>query len=639
MFKKQNNEFNIINALETYKHSIILARLGSGKGVIIYLNNLDLVRSVTKLSHLEIVGITKYVEPYFIDMHMHKLFIDEVDTETFFSPKTSISPLVDIVKRRALENDKINKSVHKLHVFENKNISLSEINYWMCDNGLSNYRFVNYKNSKKGNDDYTLIDEMIIGCIGKHYIWVKQKKKYNRPELDILPYNVKSIASKRLWSKNNIYDEVVTIIPIIINSIITPLGPSIYMMTSFGKSFINFNSKELILCFLKWLKETILINIKTAFLVGFLSNVFDFLLLKASWPKNIGWNFIGNDYIVSDDGFKLILVDIANFSCKMEISDYFKQWNNKKKIIIPKDFITEEEAKCKIKALEKMALESVLVLYDSINKQYDVLNNLIYPFNMFSFNRIEDIFLTKIIQTSLSKVNNFMYYPLEHDTVRFIMQLIRFKNVKTVNYSPKKKFVIFKVKSILDIISLGRYPIGFPIYKRSIDINNNNLYIALCKVSKNNNVKIPIIDDELETSVFFTPLTSIDIKLMRKIGGYKIKELGVLEWENSITFHNDDFMKTIDHIKEILSDDIVDYIVNNNELLEHYENNTTLNNYLLLFKAFSISYCRFNIHSLIQKIDSHFLGDYVLMYNYKEIYISDDFKKDKNALYEMIYDL
>lgn len=176
MFKKQNNEFNIINALETYKHSIILARLGSGKGVIIYLNNLDLVRSVTKLSHLEIVGITKYAEPYFIDMHMHKLFIDEVDTETFFSPKTSISPLVDIVKRRALENDKINKSVHKLHVFENKNISLSEINYWMCDNGLSNYRFVNYKNSKKGND-YTLIDEMIIGCIGKHYIWVKQKKK------------------------------------------------------------------------------------------------------------------------------------------------------------------------------------------------------------------------------------------------------------------------------------------------------------------------------------------------------------------------------------------------------------------------------------------------------------------------------
>ncbi|PWG67565.1 hypothetical protein DEM28_27870 [Enterobacter mori] len=68
---------------------------------------------------------------------------------------------------------------------------------------------------------------------------------------------------------------------------------------------------------------------------------------------------------------------------------------------------------------------------------------------------------------------------------------------------------------------------------------------------------------------------------MRKIGGYKIKELGVLEWENSITFHNDDFIKTIDNIKEILSNDIVDYIVNNNELLEHYENNTTLNNYLL----------------------------------------------------------
>ncbi|AUI80596.1 EEv maturation protein [White-tailed deer poxvirus] len=633
----ENN--HIITALEEYKFSIVLARTKCGKGIIVYSSNLSTVKSMIDLSTLEIAGITKYVEPCPPPMSpISKLFIDESESDYYYSPATSRSPLIDILIKRASSEKEIENNIKNLDI--TGNVTVSEINYWMCCNGLAKYRFMNYRDDKIKETSYTLIDEMIITYIGNHYIWVKDKLSYTRPELDILPYDIESISQKNMWSKIYPYNRhFLKIFSIYVNAIITPTGPSIYMISVYpGKCFIDFDSKKLISEFLKWVRET-MNNVSTIAMVGYLSSVFDFSLLRASWPEDSGWTFIGHNNIVSKDGLKIVLLDVANFSCGMTLKEYCNHWE-KVTITPPKDLITKHEAKLKIKLIERCALKTVTTLYNSINNHFTALNVLIQPWFMLSFNKLEDMIITKVLHMSASNVGGNMYYPTGNDSINFIYQSIRSKYVKTVNTSQcLKTYSIYRLKSLLKLIEFCKYPIGVPKYVK--EGSCDKLYIALCEVTVKRDVRIPIIflDDVTEPSyTFYTPLTCVDIELARMIGGYKIRELGALQWDSSV--HISDYLfDTINNVGKLSIEDtvdnLIDKIMNVSELFPHKEEDY-FPNYLLPFAAFSASYCRMKLHSIIKRVDSHFLGEYVFRHNYKEVWINDSFKKDQLFLSEMV---
>ncbi|CAC21264.1 26L protein [Yaba-like disease virus] len=630
LFKFFNNNKKCTNDISSflseYKYSIILARNSDGKGVIVYSNNVSYAKSMLDLSSLEIVGVTKYVEPAPPPIKpISNLYIQSVETDTFYSPETSISPLIDILKLKSTKYNDLKEAIVKFLNLQG-NVSVSELNNWMCINGMSKYRFLNYKDEKffeNNLNTYTFLDEMSISYIGHHYIWVKNKN-YIRPELDILPYNIRDINFKLEWKKLFILGkQFLKIFTFSVNSIITSTGPSIYMITTHpGKCFVNFNSSELVSTFLNWIVENMK-GINTIALVGFFSSVFDIPLLKASWPNNSGWNFIGNEYIVSDNGLKVHLIDALKFSCNDSVSDYVNNWTSNN-ITLNKDFISKQEAKIMSKIFEKNACKYTTLLYDAVNNNIAYLDSMLSPVcTMLSF-CVEDMILLKAMHLAAEKDNKKFYVP-GNTITDVIFQAIRSTSVKTKEVADKKPFYKYKLKSVLSVIESGSYPVGKPRYVKTL--TDGKLYIALCKITVKKDIKIPIIhlEDMSESCcTFFATLTSVDIALVRKIGGYIIKEIEVIEWEDSVKVNKISELITI--INKINTESLVNRFEKGKIFPKINENRCSD---LLLFYAFAASYCRERVHNLIKEIDSHYLGNVVLKHNTIKIYTDSEVTNKK----------
>ncbi|ADT91148.1 WV associated protein [Cotia virus SPAn232] len=631
-FKNTNMEElpdNIIDILKEYKNSIVLTRTNYGKGIIIYKNNLKNVESLINIDDLDILGITKYVSPTNQLYYKNNLFIDEKETDEYYSPKTSISPLVDILKKVSFVNSEINAVIDKITF--TGNVSLYNINKWLCESGLEKYRFVNYKRCDD-NDSYIKIDEMSIMYIGKHYIWVKNKN-YNRPEMDILPYNIDFLTCKSVW-----YKFIPTVVKLIstfvitIHSILTDNGPIIYMITTRpGKTFVNFNPTLLILEFIQWIRE-IMSNIHTIRIVSFFGSLLDFPLLKAIWPKNSGWIFIDDIYIISDDGLKIILCDMSNFSNGMDLMEYCNYWNNNTDISYPNDFITIQEAKNKIKTLEKMSKNAISVLYTAIMNNILFISKIFRPWDCISFTSLEDILITKTIYNISSRMNISIYNPATFDLKNFIYSSIQNKNIKTIDCENKYKFNVYKIKSLLNIIVSGKYPIGLPTLVNPKDISSDSIYLALCKVTiRRSDLKIPLFYlEDISSKSFYTVLTSVDIKLAIEIGGYKIKEIFILKWDKYVNIEKE-LISNIIKLRNVNIDKLANEIC-----LFTFKNIEHISSNVLLFTAFLTSYCRSKIHSLICKIDNHYIGSNVIKYNHIEIFTNKQIYNNE-FLIETIY--
>ncbi|QDJ95002.1 EEV maturation protein [Hypsugopox virus] len=614
----------ITPTLNEHKGSIVLARTTCGSGIIIHEGNVNQVKIVTDLEKLEIVAVTENVAPKNYPLRpITKLFIDEVNDINYYFPKTTPTYAYDILCKRANDIPEIKIALEKYPL--KKESSIIKINEWLCKHHLYKYRFINYKDERCNNNSlYTFVDEFIITYIGHHAIWVKNKS-YSRPEIDILPYNVKNLEDDSNWTKLFSYNkQFLRMFSITINAMITSSGPSIYMITVYpGCSFINFNTKKLITDFLKWLKDA-MTNVNSITLVGFMSSFFGFPLLKASWPAHCGWKFVSDDCIISDDGLKVFLVDVAKFACKLSFTNYCEKWENKS-VNYPKDLITKQEAKFINKSIEKVAVKATTILYNAVNAQISFLNTLLSPLSMTNFNRIEDMFFTRVLSTSAIILDKHIYYPVSSDAINFVHQAIRPQSILTINKIQPKSYDKYKLKSILDIIANGKYPSGKPKFVKTV--TDNKLYIALCEVSIKNNLKIPVVFMENvhdSCYTFNTILTSVDIELARKIGGCKIKEISALQWDETIdiSFVMKETVSSIDKININETDMLLENLLEITDLFPYKENDNIPNN-LLLFSAFAVSYCRQQIHSLIAKIDSHFLGDVVCNHNYKEFWVKE----------------
>ncbi|AGU99704.1 m21L [Myxoma virus] len=597
----------VTHTLKEHPRSVVLTKTRYGKGVVVYAGNLEDVKSMVSVSDLDVVGVTPYAEPASLPAGpVNSLCIHETDTDVYYFPKTCKSPLLDILKKR-FKHDPLIRSLQE------RDYTISEINYWLYCNGLDAYRFVNYKDEKADDSPYTLIDDMIISYIGNHYIWVKKKDAYKRPEIDVYPYDLERLSSPSNWTELRPTKQYLKFITILVNATITPNGASVYMITTHpGRCFTSFDPKKVVSDFLKWIRES-MVNTSTVVIIGYLSSVFDFPLLKSSWPKDSGWFFVGNNYIVSSDGMKLVLVDAARFVRDMSMVDYLHHWKSST-VVIQGDMITKEDAQAKIKALEKNAFRTTESLYNAVCTQLITLNDVVSPWNVLYFTRLNDaVWTASVYEASNANV----CHPSGHEAINFIRQAIRSSYVDTLGIDAPKHYSVYALKSVFDVVCEGMYPAGFPTYVPGY-FDEDKPYIALCEVGVKPDVKIPVLWTTDDTHTFYTALTSVDIRSANRLGGYKIKQIGALVWNDSYSLR-DAAVHRFNGIRRLndKKTESVDY----GERLFPCTDDT-----MLIFYAFCASYCRRRLHDLIRTIDSHYLGERVIKHNYKEIWIRDPVK-------------
>ncbi|AST09443.1 IEV protein [NY_014 poxvirus] len=615
------NDHTKIDILRNYLHSyILLARHEDGNGIMIYDDNLDTAASLIDITKLEAIGLTHCTQLKTLPVNpINRLFMNEIDTNEYYSPKTSGYPLISILRKRALEQGDIAVALERYKLEDTD--SISEINEWLTSKGLSCYRFIkfnDYRSCKRNGGYNTIVDSVIIGHIGHHYIWIKNLETYYRPEIDVLYFDVEQASKDDSWSRLLSYEQKCNkVFTVAVHGATTTNGPIPYMISVYpGNTFINFDSvKELILEFLNWIND-VMNTTNTIILVGFMNSLFDIPLITAYWPNNCGWK-IYNNTLISGNGSRVIWIDAYRFSCGLSLHEYCYNWGSKPDNK-PIDLIKKSDAKRRIKSLVKestMYLKSLFTAYDT---QFTALDLLLSPCKLFSFSSIEDMFLTSSIYNASKNVQIGVYHPANEDTKRFISSSICLDYIMMSDFG-NKSYYKYTVKSIIELVSSKQYPFGRPRYvKRGTE---GKLYIALCKVTLPNKDYTPVIcyDDDFES--FDAVLTSVDIETAIR-SGYRIIELGAIQWEETIPNLKEyiyDNNKMMNELSTYTANKLAERLIRNIEL-------DTENSLILPFYTFAISYCRSYIHNIIKSIDKK----YILQYNYKEIYVSDRYKLINN---------
>lgn len=266
-------------------------------------------------------------------------------------------------------------------------------------------------------------------------------------------------------------------------------------------------------------------------------------------------------------------------------------------------------------------MASLKSLYEAFETQSGALEVLMSPCRMFSFSRIEDMFLTSVINRVSENTGMGMYYPTNDIPSLFIESSICLDYIIVNNQESNK----YRIKSVLDIISSKQYPAGRPNYVKNG--TKGKLYIALCKVTVPTNDHIPVVyHDDDNTTTFITVLTSVDIETAIR-AGYSIVELGALQWDNNIPELKNGLLDSIKMIYDLNA-------VTTNNLLEQLIENINFNNssIISLFYTFAISYCRAFIYSIMETIDPV----YISQFSYKELYVSSSYKDINESMSQMV---
>lgn len=90
---KTANNYETIEILRNYlRLYIILARNEEGHGILIYDDNIDSIMSMMNITRLEVIGLTTHCTKLRSSppIPMSRLFMDEIDHESYYSPKLQI---------------------------------------------------------------------------------------------------------------------------------------------------------------------------------------------------------------------------------------------------------------------------------------------------------------------------------------------------------------------------------------------------------------------------------------------------------------------------------------------------------------------------------------------------------------------
>ncbi|AUL80453.1 CPXV060 protein [Vaccinia virus] len=101
---KTHNNYETIEIFRNYlRLYIILARNEAGRGMLIYDHNIDSIMSMMNITRLGVIGLTTHCTRLRSSppIPTSRLFMYEIDHESYYSPKTSDYRLIDITLKRS----------------------------------------------------------------------------------------------------------------------------------------------------------------------------------------------------------------------------------------------------------------------------------------------------------------------------------------------------------------------------------------------------------------------------------------------------------------------------------------------------------------------------------------------------------
>ncbi|ALA62453.1 virion release protein [Turkeypox virus] len=516
----------------------------------------------------------------------------------------------DITRTLMMLDEKNDNSLYNADIFE--------INKWLYENNLLDYKFVLLedigKKCKVFDKKNTIIDIVNIGN-EKYYVWVKEVIEYYTPdELEWFP-DLSEIVNTDNWVKytDSSNRTVCEYMVISFEFIVATRKDKGYYQTCFillypDKIITGKTNNETIEKFLSYLENLIYENInKQIILVGFHNEFLENIIIKNLLGNSSEWMFYGRNILHIETGKEIKLLDISVFFPPSTKRKYVKHWTEKD--IKYKNFLKVGDIDRNISNLSTNMLTRITYLHTSINNHLCyITDRFALPFFNFDFSGILDIILSRLYAS-----NTNIFYPVHVSAISVIIDSIYadYYFISEINDTSKK----LSFKSIFPVIINRYYPEGKPYYTTTP--NKSKLSICLCRVEIYKDIPNPILYSKANRShkKFIGMFTSVDIDTAVELGGYKIKILGCIEWpDKSEMLVNIPLLYKL----EDYNDWIISYILKGN-ITEDCIYESKKNNLPII--SFIVSYCRSHIHKLLSCGVYKLSG--IVKYKYNQIIYKD----------------
>ncbi|ATI20960.1 EEV maturation protein [Western grey kangaroopox virus] len=614
-------------------------------GGVVFVNerNREAVRSVSEsvsTTILETEAWTPARGPSSVSSFM---VMEEVDTDTYFSPKSSSFPLYTIIVRMATDRN-LPRLLDALLECPNESVfdTIDNTNWWLYSHDLDRYSVVSIRDARRhGLDpdrDATLVDDMVIACVGYHCIWVKDREAYRRPEISILRYDVAALADPDRWSLPRVDISSKVLVYVLEMRTYVADGDSIPCLITMYPGLVlqHRNPIRLLLDFLNHLKSVLRAAERGALvcLAGFHLAFKEIPLLRKMVARlpNGDWQVVGNK-LVYKNRFRVSLLDLSFFGSARNSREYCRYWSGRHRTDAPGYFSSPEEflrvdgteyaRRCSFDAeLMHASAETHLAMLSSIFPVGHVLN----------FTSLHDMMFTDSIFRFMVRHDCSFYVPRHPSAVAFVEESICYETLRTENLDPGCGDRNMMVTSVFPFLVKEHYPLGRPYFTQTPD--SCKLSIALCEVTRDASVTIPFLYSKSNPRAchFEGVFTSVDLRTATELGGYKIRVIGCLEWESKGRILNrytslipsmvQRFKDTDSRCTELLSE-----LLSRRYIVEDKFDSSPDSYNTILMLAFAVSYCRAGMQAMISKMDRHVKSRFVTQHSYNGLRVNSRFER------------
>ncbi|AAR98367.1 ORF010 EEV maturation protein [Bovine papular stomatitis virus] len=554
----------------------------------------------------------------FVDPHRDALDPPAASTQRFaivsrddpacYIPESS-SPFLDILRRRSEDEPEL------LAAFEENPPpagarSIDELNQWLSDAGLYHLRMVSTDAVRRLGTPVrkqTLLDIMNVCYVGVYAIWVKDPASYTRPDTEVLAHDARTAAQASSWAQPHLHspstscvaawfcyrcggDGRVQLHSIVMNTGMVFRGPSARMVV-----------RELLM-WLATCKEHMTVY-------GFYSSFFDSRQVFALAGK--GWTRLSENTLLSKLGNRVTFVDLARFAPGTLFSEYCEFWGGAC-VEVPEDIVPDDENPA---VAEDAASVAAQALMDAARSHQAALARIFPSCDMAAFNGLREMVLGNAARGCGA-------CPM-HSSALDMVNAALFIEEAGANPAPADARC-FRLSSPLREAASKRYPAGKPHFVT--ELTRGLLSIALCEVERSPEVRIPVLfdpddEDQLRFSVV---LTSVDIETANRLKGYSIRVIAALEWGRSEEVLRTGIEAQMAATRELnipQTSNLMSRIASMPLPLD--PDSSPSGRSSAVVRAFAASYCRSTIHSLIERVDSHFSGNFVVRHGYDRFWVRD----------------
>ncbi|QGN68019.1 EEV maturation protein [Equine molluscum contagiosum-like virus] len=562
------------------------------------------------------------------------LVMHELETDVLFSPRSSPSPLAKILCRRATcENlEELLCALLEHGAAGELGVSVTDVNCWLAKHGLARYCLLTVRAMRKQGlqpAQRTLVDDMVVGCLGYHAIWVKDAARYTRPEIDIHRYDVQALASAEHWARVRHVPRAPPLRAVLVHAYLDGGTAVPYLITVFpdGRVFVDCRSgAALLAAFLRWLRGLFTPGTRRIYLVGFLSSLFDLELLRAHWPRErSGWRVVGHS-LVYRHRYAAVLIDAARYADGASLREYCARWAGFAPRA-PAELLLRADTLRREGELADASRECAHALFEAVRAQQELLRRLVLVSDLARFPGLSGLLLANAALAGASAQAAALHFPAHPDAQAFVRESVADECV-WLHAGAESCFL--PLRSVLQHVAEAEYPLGKPYFTQTC--NPARLSLALCEVTRKDSLQVPFLfaKGDPQATRFDAVLTSVDISTAVQLGGYQIRVRCALEWAQSgavLRAGVSELVATAAAIEDERAAHLVARLASSPDLLGDQLAWTGQDAPQLLLTAFAVSYCRRRVHACIAKMDNHYHSAYVTGVCYNGVYVHRSFAK------------